>query len=167
MKKLILILAALVLIAALTACSGKTVATGKTKTSDKTKSAGKTEATAKVIEEQSAEGIDVDLTQMSSTMIYSEVQNMMLKPADYVGKTVKMQGAFSVSEIGENRYFACIIKDATACCAQGIEFDWSGDHSYPADYPKDGSDITVTGEFTTYNEGQQQYCQLKNAELKF
>ncbi len=150
MKKLILILAALVLIAALTACSGKTVATGTTETAAK-----------------AAQNIDVDLTQMSSTMIYSEVQNMMLKPADYVGKTVKMQGAFSVSEIGENRYFACIIKDATACCAQGIEFDWAGDHSYPADYPKDGSDITVTGEFTTYNEGQQQYCQLKNAELKF
>ncbi len=150
MKKLILILAALVLVAALTACSGKTVATGTTETAAK-----------------AAQNIDVDLTQMSSTMIYSEVQNMMLKPADYVGKTVKMQGAFSVSEIGENRYFACIIKDATACCAQGIEFQWSGDHSYPADYPKDGSDITVTGEFTTYNEGQQQYCRLKNAELKF
>ena len=150
MKKLILIISALVLVAVLTACSGKTVATGTTETAAK-----------------AAQSIDVDLTQMSSTMIYSEVQNMMLKPADYVGKTVKMQGAFSVSEIGENRYFACIIKDATACCAQGIEFDWAGDHSYPADYPKDGSDITVTGEFTTYNEGQQQYCQLKNAELKF
>ena len=150
MKKLILILSALVLVAALTACSSKTAATGTTETAAK-----------------AAQNIDVDLTQMSSTMIYSEVQNMMLKPVDYVGKTVKMQGAFSVSEIGENRYFACIIKDATACCAQGIEFDWAGDHSYPADYPKDGSDITVTGEFTTYNEGQQQYCQLKNAELKF
>ncbi len=150
MKKLILIISALVLVAVLTACGGKTVATGTTETAAK-----------------AAQSIDVDLTQMSSTMIYSEVQNMMLKPADYVGKTVRMQGAFSVSEIGENRYFACIIKDATACCAQGIEFDWSGDHSYPADYPKDGSDITVTGEFTTYNEGQQQYCQLKNAELKF
>jgi curli biogenesis system outer membrane secretion channel CsgG len=150
MKKLILIISALVLVATLTACSSKTVATGTTETAAK-----------------AAQSIDVDLTQMSSTMIYSEVQNMMLKPADYVGKTVRMQGAFSVSEIGENRYFACIIKDATACCAQGIEFDWAGDHSYPADYPKDGSDITVTGEFTTYNEGQQQYCQLKNAELKF
>lgn len=150
MKKLILIISALLLVAALTACSGKTAATGTTETAAKT-----------------AQSIDVDLTQMSSTMIYSEVQNMMLKPADYIGKTVKMQGAFSVSEIGENRYFACIIKDATACCAQGIEFQWAGDHSYPADYPKDGSDITVTGEFTTYNEGQQQYCQLKNAELKF
>lgn len=150
MKKLILIISALVLVAVLTACGGKTVATGTTETAAK-----------------AAQSIDVDLTQMSSTMIYSEVQNMMLKPADYVGKTVRMQGAFSVSEIGENRYFACIIKDATACCAQGIEFQWSGDHSYPADYPKDGSDITVTGEFTTYNEGQQQYCQLKNAELKF
>lgn len=165
MKKLILILAALVLIVALTACSGKTVATGTTETVAPSSPAQQDEAAQSA--QKSADGIDVDLTQMSSTMVYSEVQNMMLKPADYVGKTVKMQGAFSVSEIGENRYFACIIKDATACCAQGIEFDWAGDHSYPADYPKDGSDITVTGEFTTYNEGQQQYCQLKNAELKF
>lgn len=165
MKKLILILAALVLIAALTACSGKTVATGTTETVAPSSPSQQDEAAQSA--QKSADGIDVDLTQMSSTMVYSEVQNMMLKPADYVGKTVKMQGAFSVSEIGENRYFACIIKDATACCAQGIEFDWAGDHSYPADYPKDGSDITVTGEFTTYNEGQQQYCQLKNAELKF
>lgn len=165
MKKLILVIAVLLSVAALTACGGKTVATGTTETAAPSSPAQQTEAAQAA--QKSADGIDVDLTQMSSTMVYSEVQNMMLKPADYMGKTVKMQGAFSVSEIGDNRYFACIIKDATACCAQGIEFDWAGDHSYPADYPKDGADITVTGEFTIYIEDQKQYCQLKDAELKF
>jgi len=34
--------------------------------------------------------IDVDLTEMSSTMIYSEVNNIMTNPDDYMGKTIKI-----------------------------------------------------------------------------
>ena len=159
MKKLTAILLAVIMTAALAACGNKTVATDATEAT----AANQTEAGQA---EQSG-GIDVDLTTMSSTMVYSEVQNMMQKPTDYLGKTVRMQGAFSVAEVGKNRYFACIIKDAAACCSQGIEFEWKGDHSYPEDYPEQGADITVVGTFTTYKEGQQQYCQLKNAEVKF
>ena len=39
--------------------------------------------------------VDVDLTQLSSTMLYSEVYNMVMSPEDYVGKTVKMNGQFA------------------------------------------------------------------------
>lgn len=39
----------------------------------------------------STKGIDVDLTQLSSTMIYAEVYNMMVTPDEYVGKTVRME----------------------------------------------------------------------------
>lgn len=61
------------------------------------------------------EGIDVDLTALSSTMVYSEVYNMMTSPEDYIGKTVKMKGMYSVyhDESTDKYYFACIIKDAT------------------------------------------------------
>ena len=113
--------------------------------------------------------VDLDLTKLSGTVVYSQVYDMMAQPENYRGKKVRIRGNFSYYKDPNTaqEYFAAVIADATACCAQGIEFDWAGDHSYPADYPKDGSDITVTGEFTTYNEGQQQYCQLKNAELKF
>ena len=38
---------------------------------------------------------DVDLTTLSSTMVYSEVYNMMTAPSDYIGKNVKMKGNFS------------------------------------------------------------------------
>ena len=100
----------------------------------------------------SADGIDVDLSNMSSTMVYSEVLNMQKTPEKYLGKTVKMKGPFNVTEANGNRYFACIIKDATACCSTGIEFDWAGDHSYPDDYPKQNTEITVIGTFTTYKE---------------
>ena len=116
---------------------------------------------------KSADGIDVDLTGMSSTMVYSEVLNMQKKPDDYLGKVVKMKGPFSVTEIDGNRYFACIIKDATACCSSGIEFEWAGDHSYPEDYPEKNQEITVTGTFTTYMEGNSRYLQLKDADVQF
>ncbi len=112
-------------------------------------------------------GIDIDLTMLSSTMVYSEVYNMMMTPDDYLGKTVKMNGSFSVyhDEAADVYYFACIIADATACCSQGIEFVLAGDYSYPEDYPELGEEITVTGVFDTYIEGEYQYCTLRNASM--
>lgn len=102
---------------------------------------------------------------MGSTMVYSEVFNMMYAPEDYVGKTVKMEGSFAVYEGVDRNYYACLIADATACCAQGIEFVWSGDHTYPEDYPELGTTITVTGTFETYMEDGMEYCQLVDAEI--
>ena len=112
-------------------------------------------------------GIDVDLTVLSSTMIYSEVYNMMTAPEAYIGKSVKMKGQFAYYEDPEtkNQYFACIIADATACCSQGLEFVLKGDYSYPNDYPELGTEITVTGTFKTYQEDGATYCQLIDASL--
>ncbi len=113
------------------------------------------------------EGIDVDLTRLSSTMVYSEVYNMMVYPETYVGKTVKMSGMFNYlyDEVQDFYYFSCIIMDATACCAQGLEFVTTDEFKYPEDYPKLGEDITVTGVFDTYMEGNEMYCTLRNAKL--
>ena len=111
--------------------------------------------------------IDVDLTKLSSTMIYSVVLNMVQTPDNYLGKVVKMSGNFATTENTDQtkRYFACIIPDATACCSQGIEFVLDGDYYYPLDYPELNSEITVTGVFDTYMEGDYQYCQLLHAVL--
>lgn len=113
------------------------------------------------------EGIDIDLTSLSSTMVYSEVYNMMTVPSDYIGKVVKMNGIFSTfhdDNTGKN-YFACVIKDATACCSQGIEFVLTDDYSYPDDYPSNGDTVTVVGTFNTYTENNYSYCTLLDANL--
>lgn len=114
-----------------------------------------------------AEGVDVDLTAMSGTMVYSEVYNMMTHPSDYVGKCIKMSGQFVVfnDESTGHTYYACIIKDATACCAQGVEFMPAAKYSFPGDFPKDGEEITVVGSFSTYMEGDTMYCTLKDSEI--
>lgn len=109
----------------------------------------------------------VDLTALSSTMVYAEVYNMLVTPEDYVGRTVKMQGQFAVYEDTENDavYYACVIADATACCQQGLEFVLSQDLKYPDDYPELGSEIVVTGTFELYEENGYQYCHLVNSEM--
>lgn len=116
---------------------------------------------------QSASNLDVDLTTLSSTMVYSEVYNMMYEPDRYVGKRIKMDGQFAVYEDPNTGavYTACIIMDATACCSQGLEFVLAGEKTYPDDYPKLGSEITVTGTFQLYDENGTTYCHLVDAEM--
>ena len=116
---------------------------------------------------QSTDGVDVDLTRLSSTMVYSEVYNMMYAPDDYIGKTIKMTGQFVYYENPDTKtqYFTCIIGDAMACCSQGLEFVLTGKHTYPDDYPELGSEITVSGTFELYEEGGIRYCRLVDAEM--
>lgn len=115
-----------------------------------------------------SESCDLDLTQLSSTMVYSEVYSMMTSPDDYLGKRVKISGSFGVyqDQTTNKLYFACLIADATACCSQGIEFVLEGDHTFPDDYPEINSIITVTGIFDTYEENGYTYCQLINAKME-
>lgn len=117
--------------------------------------------------EDSANEVDVDLTVLSGTMVYSEVYNMLVSPEKYIGKTVKMKGPFACfhDEAADNYYFACIIQDAAACCAQGIEFTLTDDYVYPDNYPEVNEEICVVGVFDTYQEGDYTYCTLRNARL--
>ncbi len=113
------------------------------------------------------ENIDVDLSVLSGGLVYSEVYNMMSRPDDYIGKVIKMTGSYSYyHDDGSGMdYHACIIQDATACCAQGIEFVTTKDFVYPDDYPSSGEDITVTGIFDIYYEGDFAFMTLKDAIL--
>ena len=112
--------------------------------------------------------IDVDLTILDSNIVYAQVFDMLNNPDTYLDQTVKAHGTFAYttdpSTGGE--YFAVFIADASACCQQGLEFVWKGDHTYPADYPEIGDEITVIGKFNTYQEGSYTYCQLKDADLQ-
>ena len=112
--------------------------------------------------------IDVDLSAMSGTVCYAQVFDMLQSPDNYTGQTVRMTGTLSYYQDPNTlkEYFAVVIADATACCAQGIEFDWAGEHTWPQDYPALDSEVTVTGTFDTYTEDGYLYVQLKDAQLQ-
>lgn len=114
--------------------------------------------------------VDVDLSVMDSDMIYATVYQMMSDPEQYVGKTFRIKGKFYVTydEMTKNQYYYCVIKDATECCAQGLEFVWGdGSHIYPDEYPTDGTEVIVDGTFELYMENDSRYCRLANADFYF
>ena len=114
--------------------------------------------------------VDVDLSVMDSDMIYATVYQMMSDPEQYVGKTFRIEGKFYVTydEMTKNQYYYCVIKDATECCAQGLEFVWGdGSHIYPDEYPTDGTEVIVYGTFELYMENDSRYCRLANADFYF
>ena len=107
--------------------------------------------------------VDVDLTALSSTMIYAEVYNMAMSPEDYVGKTIKISGPYYAAyyEDTDLWYHFVIIEDALACCQQGMEFVWRGEHSFPDDYPNELTKISVTGVYMSYKELDLTYYYLE------
>ena len=156
MKKLFCVLLAALLLCTLTAC-------GHEDTAQK--------PAAEAAEDAAA--LDIDLTVLSSTMVYSEVYSMMSFPDDYIGKTVKMKGQFVIGYVyntdgtpdESTARFACVIADATACCSQGLEFILTGEHTYPDEYPELGAEITVVGTFEWYEEDGCRYYRLGNASF--
>ena len=126
----------------------------------------RSENSAEPVPAAATDQVDVDLTKMSATMVYSEVYNMLSLPDNYLGKTVRMNGQFQVYPGDGRNYYVVIIADATACCQQGMEFVLAGDPAYPDGYPEPGRDVTVTDVFDTYYEGEyMRYCQLIDAYI--
>ncbi len=111
--------------------------------------------------------IDLDLSALSGTVVYAQIFNLVSDPDPWLGKTIRMAGYYSYYDDQEQGvvYHACIIPDATACCAQGIEFIWAGEHNWPEDYPEEGTDITVTGRLEIYEENGVSYLHLVDAEV--
>ena len=125
------------------------------------------ETTARIVEESSYKNIDYDLSTMSSTLVYSEVYNMMTDVTPYMDKVVKIKGYVSIfkDDTTGKVYYSCIVPDATACCSNGIEFILNDTYKQYEDYPLDNEEITVVGVFTTYLEDNINYFTLKDAEL--
>ena len=187
MKKTILIICAVVLVSAVVAvvaingngaqrsADNRTISAlkGIDETSSQTKNDNSSDTGSSVTSGENGttdvtyDEIDVDLTSMSSTVVYTQVYRMISYPEDFVGKVVKMRGNFSAYYGGATKlyYPAVIIPDATACCSQGIEFVLNGSPAYPDGYPTLGNEITVVGKFETYYEGTSRYCHLVNSYI--
>ena len=161
----------------------ETTTTTEMQTTTETESAFATEPTSEptygqvvngdssVIAQYKSEGVDVDLTLMGKDLIYATVYQMMSKPEEYEGKTIRIEGKYYASyyPVTDKYYNYCLIADALACCSQGLEFELGGDAVYPDDYPADQSQVIVTGVFETYTEEAGQtfyYCRLKDAKYE-
>ncbi|NLZ47587.1 MAG: hypothetical protein GX895_02160, partial [Clostridiales bacterium] len=112
--------------------------------------------------------VDYDLTVMDRNMVYATVFQLMINPDQYIGKSFKIKGNhYTVcDEVTHKYYHYVLIKDATACCAQGLEFVLEGDNQ--DEYPADEAEVEIIGNFETYKEegDESLYCRLKSASMK-
>lgn len=111
---------------------------------------------------------DVDLTTLDSNMVYAQVYDLIYGEKDYTGQMIRAKGVFDYyfDPQTNQEYFMVLISDATACCAQGIEFVLDGEHTYPDDYPELGAEIVIHGVFNTYEDAYGSYVQLKDAVIE-
>lgn len=106
--------------------------------------------------------IDLDLSELSSMLVYSQVVNILDDPMGYVEKTIKINGQYYASyfESTKQYYHFVVVGDETLCCQSGIEFVWKGEHAYPDDYPENKTDIQLVGVFGSYEELGRTYYSL-------
>ena len=112
-----------------------------------------------------AGAVDIDLTKMSSTMVYSTVFNMVNNPAKFVGKTMRMRGEYTTyhSSVDDPTQIshACIVRDAAGCCSQGLEFVLTS-----GNYPAEANEITVVGTISVQKISGKYVCYLKDSVLE-
>ena len=108
---------------------------------------------------------EIDLTNISSTMVYSYVFNMLSTPDDFIVQRFRIQGIYDevLWEPTNQMYHYIIIADATACCAQGLEFVLADEN---AAYPQPRDEIEISGVFSTYEEDGELYVQIIADSLK-
>ena len=115
------------------------------------------------------EKYDIDISRMSGTMVYGQVNQMIMYPSKYLGKHIKMKGIFSsyYDEQLERRFYGCVIQDALACCSQGLAFELAKPRKYPEQYPAEGDAIIVEGDFDyEKDEGGGGFPIIRNADMQ-
>ena len=117
------------------------------------------------------DSVDIDLTVMSSTMIYSTVFQFLIDWETSEGKIVKIKGDYTPFFRKEKQklYHNVIVRDATACCKEGLEFVWGDGNHFDSEFPPSGTEVIVTGVFELYYEDDKmevQSIRLKDASME-
>ena len=117
---------------------------------------------------ESPVSVDLDLSVMSSTIVYAEMYNIQFDPGQYLGKVIRLRGLYSYYREPSTgvSYYACVVPDATACCMQGMEFVPAIEPEDPDHFLEDSADITVTGRLEIYVDEGISYLHLVEASVE-
>jgi len=111
--------------------------------------------------------VDIDLSELSMTMIQAEYQKIISNPEDYMGKTIKVYGSYYILPLDNAGNIAhyVIIVQGDECCQMGFEFKRDGNYVYPEDYPSQNSMIQITGTLDKHEQFGAVYIYIDVDEL--
>ena len=128
----------------------------------------KTPTAAPYVEERvDSTGSYIDFTAYSRSAVFTELGYLSFDPDYFVGKTLKLSGEFLVSEddyLGVT-FYGCVVKDATACCMQGVDFVPAPGFEKMVASLSNGDPLTVEGVFETYTLGGYRLYRVGNARV--
>ena len=77
---------------------------------------------------------DLDLTSMSTTMIFAQVNDFYTNGENYVDKIIKIKGLYieDYREEIDTTYKMLIVSDVTGCCVIGVDVVLPDNMSYPS-----------------------------------
>ena len=120
----------------------------------------------KVENVETEEKVDYDLTNLSETVLLSQLKNIQNNSKKYIGKTIKYKGVMYSTSANGTSYYIALCNDAAACCSAGFEFVLKSGKRKASDYPKDKEKILVSGRLEEYIEDGRTYLNLVDAEVK-
>ena len=106
--------------------------------------------------------VDLDLSQLNSTLSDAYLKQLQENKEQYKGIVVKIKGSYNYykNSVTNKEYYNCVF--SSSCCPNGLEFILADNTKYPKE---DGEDITVIGQFDYYDEDGIIYYNLVNATI--
>lgn len=110
--------------------------------------------------------VDIDLSQANSLVVFSQVSNMYAEPWNYLGAVICIRGTLGLYEsIKGRRSYMVMVQDASACCAQGIEFEAKNEDLFDNNLLDYDDEIIVTGRFELFQEDGYSRIHLVDAVI--
>jgi len=106
--------------------------------------------------------VDIDLSELSMTLIEAEYQRIVSSSEEYKGKTIKLYGSYQAMQIdndGNVAHFIIVIP-GDECCQMGFEFKRDESYSFPDDYPSQNSMILITGKLDKHERFGASYTYI-------
>ncbi len=101
--------------------------------------------------------VDYNFYEMSSTLIYGQVYNLIVDAHAYVDKSFRVEGEFQTSTRNDGKtLYYLVINDATGCCPQGLELQFQEGIQKPSV----GDVISVDALAQVYQYGESEYVYL-------
>lgn len=108
--------------------------------------------------------VDIDFTELGTTIAYSMCLMMMYEPEEYWEKTYRIQGTYMYEyfeEFGEIHLI--LLMDETNCCQGVLEFFLEEG----LEYPPNGAEFALVGEYILVDEDALSYSVLQASHIAF
>jgi len=104
-----------------------------------------------------------NVVEINESQFLAQTTEIYYNSADYIGKTIKYEGIFSVYEVSKTDKCYLVTRYGPGCCADdsevGFEIQWDGV------YPAENDWVEITGILEEYTNNSKKYLRIAVSEL--